>query len=54
MSDGSDFMAQTFLDNGIQVLTEHMPGVRSAAVGIWVRQGSAHETMADAGISHML
>ena len=54
MSDGSDFMAQTFLDNGIQVLTEHMPGVRSAAVGIWVRQGSAHESMADAGISHML
>lgn len=54
MSDGSDFMAQTFLDNGIQVLTEHMPGVRSTAVGIWVRQGSAHESMADAGISHML
>ena len=54
MSDGSEFMARTVLGSGVQVLTEKMPSVRSAAVGIWVRQGSAHELIADAGISHML
>ena len=54
MSDGSEFMARTVLGSGVQVLTEKMPSVRSAAVGIWVRQGSAHESIADAGISHML
>lgn len=45
---------ETVLDNGIQVLTEFMPGVRSAAVGVWVRQGSAHEVTGQGGISHML
>ena len=54
MSDGSEFIARTVLGSVVQVLTEKMPSVRSAAVGIWVRQGSAHELIADAGISHML
>ena len=36
-------MFETTLANGIQVLSEHIPGVRSAAVGVWVRRGSAHE-----------
>lgn len=47
-------MAWTSLDSGVQVLTEHMPGVRSAAVGVWVRQGSAHESLVDTGASHLL
>jgi len=29
------------LGNGVHVLTECMPGVRSVAVGAWVRQGAA-------------
>lgn len=40
--------------NGLQVLTEHLPGVRSAAVGIWVRQASAHEPRDKMGVSHLL
>jgi predicted Zn-dependent peptidase len=40
--------------NGLQVLTEHLPGVRSAAVGIWVRQASAHESRDKMGVSHLL
>lgn len=40
--------------NGVQVLTEHLPGVRSAAIGIWVRQASAHESREEMGISHLL
>jgi len=47
-------MVWTSLENGVQVLTERMPGVRSAAVGVWVRQGSAHESLEDTGASHLL
>jgi predicted Zn-dependent peptidase len=42
------------LDNGIEVLSERIPGVRSASVGVWVRQGSVHESDAESGVSHML
>jgi len=47
-------MSRSVLDSGIEVLTERIPGVRSAAVGVWVRQGSVHESAEDAGVSHML
>ena len=47
-------MDETRLDSGIQVLTESIPSVRSAAVGVWVRQGSAHETPDTMGASHLL
>ena len=33
------FYEKTVLDNGITVITEHMEGVRSAALGFWVRVG---------------
>ncbi len=47
-------MAQTRLSNGVEVLTERIPGIRSAAVGVWVRQGSAHEAESLMGASHLL
>lgn len=47
-------MEETRLSNGTRVLTELVPGVRSAAVGIWVRQGAAHESEATMGASHLL
>lgn len=40
--------------NGVTVWTERVPGVRSIAVGIWVRAASAHEPRAHMGISHLL
>ncbi|HSE65645.1 MAG TPA: insulinase family protein, partial [Gemmatimonadales bacterium] len=40
--------------NGLTVLTEVLPGVRSAAVGVWVRSASAHEPRAKMGVSHLL
>lgn len=40
--------------NGLRVLTEVLPGVRSAAVGIWVRSASAHEPAERMGLSHLL
>jgi len=36
------------------VLSEHLAGVRSAALGTWVRTASAHEPVAQMGISHLL
>jgi predicted Zn-dependent peptidase len=47
-------LLRTTAPNGLQVLTEHLPGVRSAAVGIWVRQASAHEPREKMGVSHLL
>ncbi len=45
---------RTRLDNGIRILTEHMPGVQSVTLGIWVENGSRYETKEQAGISHYL
>src|SRR5580700_8183283 len=42
------------LPNGIRVITEHMPHVRSVSVGIWIGTGSREEELADTGISHFI
>jgi predicted Zn-dependent peptidase len=44
----------TVLPNGIQVITETMPSVRTAAVGIWIGTGSRYEEAPLGGISHFL
>ena len=47
-------LLRTTAPNGLVVLTETLPGVRSAAVGIYVRTASAHERREQMGISHLL
>jgi len=47
-------MRESVLPNGIRVLTERIPGVRSATAGVWVRQGAAHEHPEALGSSHLL
>ncbi len=42
------------LENGLQVVIEHMPDVRSAAAGFLVRTGARDETPPLAGVSHFL
>jgi predicted Zn-dependent peptidase len=42
------------LPNGITLLTESMPHVRSVAIGIWLKRGSRHETPAESGLSHFV
>ncbi|MGD0218947.1 MAG: pitrilysin family protein [Acidimicrobiales bacterium] len=42
------------LDCGARLVTERMPGVRSACLGFWVGTGSRDETERQAGISHFL
>ncbi|MDQ6705484.1 MAG: insulinase family protein, partial [Acidobacteriota bacterium] len=44
----------TTLSNGIRVITEVMPHVRSVAVGIWIGTGSRRETSEQNGISHFI
>lgn len=44
----------TTLENGMTVLTDDMPHLESAALGIWVKAGSRSETEAEHGISHVL
>jgi len=42
------------LGNGIRVVTERMPHVRSVAVGVWVETGSRHEPENRGGMSHLI
>jgi predicted Zn-dependent peptidase len=49
-----DQVRLTRLPNGITVLTEHMPGLRSVTAGIWVRRGSRHESPELNGICHFI
>jgi predicted Zn-dependent peptidase len=44
----------TTLSNGIKVITEAMPHVRSVSVGIWVSSGSRRETPEENGLSHFI
>jgi predicted Zn-dependent peptidase len=49
-----DEVRLTRLPNGITVVTEHMPGLRSVTAGIWVRRGSRHEAPELNGICHFI
>jgi predicted Zn-dependent peptidase len=42
------------LDNGLRLITERMPQVRSVTIGVWLMRGSRHETDARSGIAHFV
>jgi predicted Zn-dependent peptidase len=42
------------LPNGVRVITERMPHVRSVSVGLWIGTGSREETPEETGISHFI
>src|SRR5271168_80112 len=44
----------TKFPNGLTVVTDPMPQLESAAVGVWVDCGARHETKPVMGVSHML
>ena len=46
--------AKTVLDNGIRVVSHEMPDNRSVSLGIWVENGSRHESAEENGISHFI
>ena len=45
---------RTLLPGGLRVVTESMPGVRSATIGVWVGVGSRDESPTLSGASHFL
>ena len=45
---------QDQLANGFRIVSEHMPGLQSAAIGIWVTAGGRHERPEQNGIAHFL
>lgn len=52
--DGDAQVRRTVLPGGVRVLSEHMPGLRSATVGAWVGVGSRDETSGHFGSTHFL
>ena len=45
-------MRRTVLPNGLTVISEEMPHIRSVSAGVWIRTGSRHEAAEVNGISH--
>lgn len=48
------FFEKTTLPGGLRVITESIPHVRSASIGVWVASGSCWESPKDMGISHFI
>src|ERR1700712_4284493 len=42
------------LSNGLTVVSDPMPQLESAALGVWVNTGSRNEDVRQTGVSHML
>src|SRR3954469_1529143 len=53
-ASGGGVITRTVLPGGLRIVSEAMPGVRSASVGVWVPVGSRDETGPLAGTSHFL
>jgi predicted Zn-dependent peptidase len=47
-------LRRSLLPGGLRVVTEELPGSRSASVGLWVGVGSRDETPEEAGAAHYL
>lgn len=45
---------KTVLENGIRIVTEEIPHVRSVTIGFWVRAGSRDEDPTNNGVSHLI
>jgi len=52
--DGGALVRRTVLPGGVRVLSEAMPGLRSATIGFWVGVGSRDETTGHHGSTHFL
>jgi predicted Zn-dependent peptidase len=50
----NDNIQVTRLENGLTILTEKMPNLRSATIGIWIKKGSRHEPENLNGIFHFI
>jgi len=53
-SSGRGMIVKERLPNGLTLVTEAMPHVRSVAIGVWLKRGSRHEPEIQSGISHFI
>jgi len=55
MKNGEEKMYQKYkLSNGIRVVVEKIPYMKSVSLGIWIGAGSVHEDLNNNGISHFI
>ena len=47
-------IVKEILPNGLTLVTESMPHVRSVTIGVWLKRGSRHELPEASGISHFI
>jgi len=52
--DRTEAVRITSLPNGLRVVTETMPGLATAALGVWSGAGSRHEAAEEQGLAHLL
>ena len=51
---GGGLYRKTTLKNGLRVITERIPSVRSISLGVWADVGSRNESKAENGLSHLI
>ena len=44
----------TTLPSGLRIVTDSMPQLETASLGVWIGAGSRHESEAEHGLSHLL
>jgi len=44
----------TQLENGIRIVTEHIPSLKSVSLGCWLTKGSRHEAESENGMFHFI
>ena len=44
----------TTLPSGLRIVTDAMPNLETASIGVWIGAGSRHESAAEHGLSHLL
>ena len=49
-----DYITKTVMPNGLTIVSEHIPSVKSVTAGIWIKSGARHETKQQAGVTHFL
>jgi len=55
MNEGGSIVIKKYTcQNGLRIVLEEIPTVRSVAIGIWIGTGSRNETTENNGISHFL
>jgi len=49
-----DMITSTVLDNGVRVISEHVEHMHTVSIGIWVANGSRHESPECNGVAHFI